>query len=62
VEVTFAEAPSVRVPIDYAVHRAGEDEVLATGHTTLCFMDAERRRPTRAPEPVRAAFAQVLDD
>jgi acyl-CoA thioester hydrolase len=62
VEVTFAEAPSVRVPIDYVVHRAGEEEVLATGHTTLCFMDAERRRPTRAPAPVRDAFAQVLDD
>ena len=57
VEVAFEEAPSVRVPIDYTVHREGEDETLATGHTTLCFMDAERRRPIAAPDSVRAAFA-----
>ena len=48
-------------PARYAVRRDGEDDVLVTGHTTLCFMDAERRRPTRAPAAVRDAFAAVLD-
>ena len=62
VDVSFSEPPSVRVPINYTVRREDEDETLAEGHTTLCFMDAERRRPTRAPEEVRATFARALDD
>jgi len=60
VDVTFPELPSVRVPIEYSVHREGEDDTLATGHTTLCFMDAERRRPIRAPETVQSAFKRAL--
>jgi len=62
VEVSFEEPPSVRVPIDYTVHREGETETLAEGHTTLCFMDAERRRPTRPPKQVRDTFNAVLSD
>jgi len=62
VEVCFEEMPSVRVPIDYTVRRAGEEKTLASGHTTLCFLDAEERRPISAPDGVRAAFATVLDD
>ena len=60
ITVRFDELPSVRVPIDYVVRRQDEEAVLATGHTTLCFMDAERRRPTRAPEHVRTVFADAL--
>ena len=60
VKVTFPEPPSVRVPIDYRVHREGEDATLAEGHTTLCFMDAERRRPIRAPDAIQSAFEAVL--
>ena len=62
VDVAFKELPSVRVPIAYTVRRDGEDTILAEGHTTLCFMDAERRRPTRAPAAVRDTFAAVLSD
>ena len=62
VEVTFEEAPSVRVPIEYTVHRRDEDEVLVTGHTTRCFMDAERRRPIAAPDAVTDAFERALSD
>lgn len=62
VEVTFDEMPSVRVPIDYTVHREGESETLVTGHTTLCFMNAERRRPISAPAPIRSAFAAALEE
>ncbi|PSQ72281.1 MAG: acyl-CoA thioesterase, partial [Bacteroidetes bacterium QH_2_64_26] len=50
------------VPIDYTVRRDGEDEALVTGHTTLCFMDAEARRPVRPPPVVRDAFAPLLDE
>ena len=61
VDIHFAQRPTVRVPIDYTVHRKGETDTLVTGHTTLCFMDAEQRRPTRPPDRVREAFAPLLD-
>ncbi|HHP7237292.1 acyl-CoA thioesterase [Longibacter sp.] len=60
VEAQFPEMPQVRVPIDYVVRRADTDTLLATGHTDLCFMSAERRRPVRIPEPVREAFLPHL--
>ena len=56
----FEAVPDVRVPIAYAVQRSGESDVLVTGHVTLCFMDAERRRPTRAPDPIRTLFEQAI--
>lgn len=62
VEAHFPEVPTVRVPIDYKVRHAESDELLATGHTDLCFMDAERRRPVRIPDPVRKAFEPHLSD
>lgn len=62
VEVTFEEIPSVRVPIDYTVHRRNESDTLATGHTTLCFMNAERRRPISAPDSIHSAFAAALGE
>ena len=61
VDVHFEQIPTVRVPIDYTVHRAGETDTLVTGHTTLCFMDAEQRRPISAPDAVRDAFEPALD-
>ncbi|PEN13408.1 thioesterase [Longibacter salinarum] len=62
VEAQFREMPTVRVPIDYVVRRRENDDLLATGHTDLCFMDAERRRPVRIPENVRDAFLPHLPD
>lgn len=56
----IAEVPSSRVRIDYEVRRAGEPAVLVTGHVTLCFVDAARNRPIRAPEPVAQVFARAL--
>jgi acyl-CoA thioester hydrolase len=53
-----AEAPSVRLPTRYVVRRADEDPVLVEGDVTLCFMDAECRRPIRAPEEVKRLFAR----
>ena len=58
VEATFASV-GVRVPIDYAVRRVGEDAVLISGRVTLCFVDRERGRPVGPPDVVRAALAGV---
>ena len=59
IEAVFPEAPRVRVPIDYAVRRAGESEVLVSGRVTLCFVDVARGRPVPAPDRVRAAFERA---
>jgi acyl-CoA thioester hydrolase len=56
IEATFPSV-GVRVPVDYAVRRAGEDAVLISGRVTLCFVDPERGRPIPPPEAVRAALA-----
>jgi acyl-CoA thioester hydrolase len=61
VDAHFPELPVVRVPIDYTVHREDDDEPLVLGHTDLCFMDAESRRPIRVPERVRDVFRPVHD-
>jgi acyl-CoA thioester hydrolase len=60
IETRFETMPSVRVPIDYTVRRAESDDVLVTGHVTLCFMDAERRRPTRIPDDMRRVFERAM--
>ena len=58
IETRFAaEAPQVRLPTRYRVRREGEAQVLAEGAVTLCFMDAERRRPMRAPTDVQQLLA-----
>lgn len=56
IETTFPEAPSLRVRIEYTVRRVDEPAPLVTGHVTLCFFDAERGRPIRAPGEVAALF------
>lgn len=60
VTTRFTSMPNVRVPIDYTVTRTGARAVLATGHVTLCFMDAERRRPIRIPPDLQATFERVM--
>ena len=59
VEAVFSEPPRVRVPVDYAVRRAGEEAVLVSGRVTLCFVDPDRGRPISAPALVREAFARA---
>lgn len=59
VETRFEpERPLVRLPTRYRVRREGEEPVLVEGAVTLCFMDAARRRPVRAPETMRQLFAE----
>jgi acyl-CoA thioester hydrolase len=56
IETRVVEPPRTRLRCDYAVRRAGDDPVLATGHVTLCFIDTGRNRPVMAPEAVRSLF------
>ena len=56
VEASFPSV-GVRVPVDYAVRREGEEGVLISGRVTLCFVDAASGRPVRPPDAVRAALA-----
>ncbi len=55
VEARFASV-GVRVPIDYAVRRVGEDAVLVSGRVTLCFVDRARGRPVGPPDVVKEAL------
>jgi acyl-CoA thioester hydrolase len=56
----FTEPPTSSLTITYEVRRKGDETVLVTGHVTLCFVDAERRRPIRAPDDVQALFVEAL--
>ncbi|WP_412068533.1 acyl-CoA thioesterase [Rubrivirga sp. IMCC43871] len=56
IEASFPSL-GVRLPIDYAVRRQGEDAVLISGRVTLCFIDRERQRPVGPPQAVRDALA-----
>ncbi|CAN5492964.1 thioesterase family protein [soil metagenome] len=60
IDTTFAEVPRVRVPIDYRIRRAGEDEVIATGKVELCFVDRARNRVVPAPPAVREIFERAF--
>jgi acyl-CoA thioester hydrolase len=73
IQARFDAVPTVRVPIDYAVYHAdgatgdpddpavsSDADPLVTGQVTLCFMDADARRPTRVPESIRDLFERAL--
>ena len=52
IRVLLKEKPRMRIRVDYEVRRVDEDDILTTGHVTLCFMDVVRRRPVPAPDAV----------
>lgn len=39
-----------RIRFDYRVRRSGDATICIGGHVTLCFVDAGRGRPVRAPQ------------
>lgn len=55
----FSRMPDVRVPIEYEVRNTDSDELVATGHVTLCFVDQASGRPVRAPQTVIEAFERA---
>ena len=48
--------PKIKIRIDYEVQRAEEPGTLVTGHVTLCFVNADTRKPIFAPSEVTALF------
>jgi acyl-CoA thioester hydrolase len=57
VTVRFPDVPGARVTTEYEVRRAGEERLLVTGRVVLCFVDGERGRPVRAPQPLLDVFS-----
>ena len=61
IHVRFPEVPGVRVRTEYDVHRAGEEPLLVTGTVVLCFVDAARNRPVRAPQMLLDVFERAAE-
>ncbi|MEM1269783.1 MAG: thioesterase family protein [Bacteroidota bacterium] len=63
IRAIFPEVPQIRATVDYEVRRMvdGEpaDPILVTGRVVLCFLDAERHRPVRAPQVFVDAFERL---
>lgn len=52
----FNAIDRMKVAMDYEVRIKGEDLVRVRGKVTLVFVDAEKRRPTAAPQMVLDLF------
>ena len=50
IKVMVFDVPSVRLQTFYEVTTEDSDSIHILGEVSLCFMDAESRRPCRAPE------------
>ena len=46
----------LKLTCDYTVRRQGDDQILATGHVTLCFLQEGRLRPVPAPQAIQEAL------
>ncbi len=55
------ELPRARLHLDYEVRRHETQELLATGHVTLCFVDRARNRPIRAPQALLDVLQKALE-
>lgn len=56
IRVLLFDVPAVRLITYYEVYATERNVKCATGEVTLCFMDAESRRPRRAPDHVLNHF------
>jgi acyl-CoA thioester hydrolase len=55
--------PLARVSIDYEVFLESEPEqIIVTGHVTLCFVNAHNGRPTKAPRRILDVFSSTAQD
>ena len=60
VETTPSLAPSaLKLTCTYIVRRIADDQVLATGHVTLCFLQSGRSRPVPAPMAIQDVLSAV---
>ena len=62
IEARFPDEAATRLPIEYAVRREGEARDLVTGRVTLCFVDAERGRPTSPPPVIVEIFDRLAHE
>lgn len=50
IQVSVYDIPNVRLKTFYEVTAVERNKLCALGEVSLCFMDAETRKPCRAPE------------
>lgn len=62
ITVSIFDMPSVRLQTFYEVTTAATENVHVFGEVTLCFMDAERRKPRRAPQAFLEGIRQHQKD
>lgn len=60
VTVKIFDVPSVRLQTYYEVTTAASDHVHVFGEVTLCFMDAESRKPRKAPQTFLEGIQQQI--
>lgn len=60
VRTMLDEMPATRLVLRSEIRRVGDPNVLTSGTVTMCFVDAVRERPVRAPEYLKQAFATAL--
>ena len=53
-------ASGLKLTCQYAVRRPKDNQLLATGHVTLCFLQDGRSRPIPAPESLQKAMAALV--
>ncbi len=58
VTATFTPSDSPKIEITYTVTRKSDDAKIATGETTLVFVNRATNRPTRAPDFYTEKFPQ----
>lgn len=54
--VQLVEIPKVKIKFSYEIKNQ-KDQIVCLGETSLAFLNAETRRPTRCPENFKALFS-----
>lgn len=59
VEVRLVEFNGARMKYQYEIHRASDDELTASGFTSHCFVDEEKRLPKNLKRILPDAFEKM---
>ncbi|NQV74272.1 acyl-CoA thioesterase [bacterium] len=54
--VPSLSASGLKLTCNYTVRRQEDDQILVTGHVTLCFLQEGRSRPVPAPKAIQEAL------
>lgn len=60
VEVRLVEFNGARMKYQYEIHRASDDELTASGFTSHCFVDEEKRLPKNLKRILPEAFEKLM--